>query len=265
MKIAVSGKGGTGKTTLSCLLGKVFAEDGRKVFLIDADPDSNLSSALGLPAAKVPRPLSSAKEIIAERTGTSRGSGFVKLAPRVGDIPERFAVDVAGMKLLILGQISKGGTGCTCPENSFLKAFLLHLLLQRDEVVIVDMEAGIEHLGRATVAGIDALLVVVEPGRRSIETALRTKHLARDIGLECIFAVGNKIKDEKQRKFIERNLSGIPLVGLLSYHPEIERADFEGKGVIAVCPAALKEARFIVKSLEERCCNSEKAETAARR
>ena len=182
MKIAVSGKGGVGKTTVVALLGKVFAGKGRKVFLIDADPDSNLASALGLPSTQKTLPLSSCKDPIGERTG-GRGGGLVKLNPRVEDIPDRYSSRVAGMKLLILGTMSRGGAGCACPENAFLRSLLTHLVLERDDVVIVDMEAGLEHLGRATVEGIDALLVVVEPGSRSIETARRTSKLASDIGL----------------------------------------------------------------------------------
>ncbi len=254
MKIAVSGKGGVGKTTVSAFLSMWLANQGHKVLAIDADPDSNLGTALGVPNARDILPLTHMKELIAERTGAMPGTfgGFFKMNPKVDDLPEKIAVPVReNLKLLVMGGVKKGGGGCVCPENVMLKNLVVHLILGRDEVIIMDMEAGIEHLGRATSAGVDLLLLVVEPGRRSIETAVRIKELAEDINLKRLGVVANKVRSDDDKEFIKKALPGFELVGFLPYDPKIIEADLKGIFAEDVAP----ETRNGLVAIGEYCLN----------
>ena len=224
MKLAISGKGGVGKTTLVALLAREAVSRGYKVLAVDADPDANLASTLGIEEELTP--LAELRELIAERTGEG---GLIKLNPRVDDIPDRYSVCKDGVRLMVLGAIRQGGGGCACPESSFLRELLAHLLLERDELVLVDMEAGIEHLGRGTAQGVDALLVVVDPDRRSLETAARIRHLAEGIGLRRVLAVGNRVRDPSDRKYIGDNLPpGLPLLGYIEYSKRLRLSGREG-------------------------------------
>ena len=254
MKLAVSGKGGVGKTTLVALLARLMAGDGRRVIAIDADPSSNLALALGMSDAERLTPIREMKELIHERTeSSSDGYGqYFKLNPHVSDLPEKFSVENQGVRLMILGGIVKGGGGCACPENALLRALLNHLVVLREEAVLVDMEAGIEHLGRATIACVDALLVVVEPGRRSIETAKAIKRLADEIGIRRILVVGNRVAGEAHQKFFAEALGDLPLLGVISSHPELIQADVEGRPAFESCPAAVEEARRIYDNLLQK-------------
>ena len=253
MKLAVSGKGGVGKTTLVALLSRIIAEAGHEVIAIDADPASNLAVALGSEAAERLVPIREMKELIRERTeaGPEGYGQYFKLNPTVSDLPEKFSVVENGVRLMILGGITKGGGGCACPENALLKALLTHLVVLREEAVIVDMEAGIEHLGRATVSAVDALLVVVEPGMRSIVTAGAVAELAMQIGIKRTFAVANKMHSEEHRQFISDALQGMPLLGSISYQPELARADLTGEPAFESAPLAVKEVRDIYSTLLE--------------
>ncbi|MBI2853763.1 MAG: AAA family ATPase [Chloroflexi bacterium] len=254
MKLSITGKGGVGKTTVSSLLARVFAEEGRTVLAIDANPDANLATALGIPPEEASRitPVAEMKSFIEERTGAKPGviGGYFKLNPKVDDIPERFAARVDGVKLIVLGTVKKGGAGCICPESAVLRALIGHLILGRKDVVIMDMDAGIEHLGRGTAKGIDAFIAVVEPGQRSVQTAQLVKQLARDIGVEHFYVVGSKVRNEEDREFIIRNMSGSKVIGFIGYHPEIAEADRLGKGVYEASGEAVEEARKIRESLE---------------
>lgn len=227
MKIAISGKGGVGKTLLSSLLAKTFAESGYSVLAIDADPDSNLAATLGFPQAEEITPISEMTELIEERTGAKPGdiAPFYRLNPKVDDIPEKYSVKHNGIRLMVMGRIKRGGSGCYCTEGSLLQALLAHLLLARNDVVILDMEAGIEHLGRATAQAVDKLIVVVEPGRRSLETARRIKQLALDIGLPNIAVVGNKIHSQLDREFLLSSLSEFEFLGFIPYDQALVDAD----------------------------------------
>ncbi|MFC1928175.1 AAA family ATPase [Chloroflexota bacterium] len=227
MKIAISGKGGVGKTLLASMLSKIFAESGYSVIAIDADPDANLAATLGFPQAEEITPISEMKELIEERTGAKLGQSapYFKLNPKVDDIPEKYALKRNGIRLMRMGRIKKGGTGCYCPENALLKALLTHLLVARDEVVILDMEAGIEHLGRGTAKTVDKLIVVVEPGRRSIETAHSIDRLAAEIGLQNVAMVGNKIRNQSDREFLISSLPGFEFLGFIPYDQAIVDAD----------------------------------------
>jgi CO dehydrogenase maturation factor len=220
MKLAITGKGGVGKTTLAAGLALAFAGDGKRVIAIDADPDSNLAATLGFPEPDKIVPLVEMKELIAQRTEVAPETmgGYFKLNPKVDDIPDRFSIEHEGIKLLLMGRVKKGGSGCFCPENAFLKALLSHLFFSRDEIVILDMEAGIEHLGRGTAAGVDGLIVVVEPTMRSIETAFRIKSLAEDLKIQKVFLVGNKIRDDEDIDFIKDRASGFEILGFIWYN-----------------------------------------------
>ncbi|OGS27376.1 MAG: hypothetical protein A2297_05600 [Elusimicrobia bacterium RIFOXYB2_FULL_48_7] len=251
MKIAISGKGGTGKTTLTALLGHVFLKEGNKVFLIDADPDGNLGVALGFSRAELSavKPVSELKDIINQRT-ENNGSGFFKLNPKVDDIPEKYSLKKDNLHLLILGILKRGGGGCYCPENTFLKALLRNLIIERSEVVIIDMPAGIEHLGRGTAESVDVLLVVVEPTLKSIQTAQRLTSLASDLKMKKILYIGNKITGAPDIKFLEENILG-KLAGYVSSSAEILEAEKTGSPVYDAAPAALKEASSIREKLFE--------------
>jgi CO dehydrogenase maturation factor len=252
-KIAISGKGGVGKTTLSALLAHIYAEQGRDVTVIDADPVGGLAQALGFPddLAEQVQPISEMEDLIYERTGAKPGTsgGFFTMNPRVDDIPERFSIFHQGIRFLRLGTIEIGGSGCICPESALLKALVTHLLLYRDEMLILDMEAGVEHLGRATAQAVDAFLVVLEPGRRSLTTARRVRQLAQDIGISHVYAVGNKIRDEGDWEFLKEQ-SPVRALGYLSTNRELRDADMRGQGIYQAAPKSVKEARELVSALE---------------
>ncbi len=227
MKIAISGKGGVGKTLLASLLSKIFAESGYSVIAIDADPDANLAATLGFSEPENITPISEMSDLIEERTGARPGQSapYFKLNPKVDDIPEKYALKQNGIRLMRMGRLKRGGSGCYCPENALLQALMSHLLVARNEVVILDMEAGIEHLGRGTARMVDKLIVVVEPGRRSIETAINIRRLAAEIGLQNIAVVGNKVRNQSDREFLISNLPGFEFLGFIPYDQAIVDAD----------------------------------------
>ncbi len=253
MKIAVSGKGGVGKTTLVATLAHVFSKKGSDVIAIDADPDANLASALGFSDATDIVPVCNMKELISERTGSSEETygKFFKLNPLVSDLPDKLAHEINGMKFISLGAIKRGGGGCACPENVFLKSLLTHLILLREEVVVVDMEAGIEHLGRATVQAVDALIVVMEPGMRSVQTFHQVEKLGKDIGIKKVFAVLNKVANARQREIVEKELKGVPLLGSISFSDGIAEADLMGKPAFDNNKQLISEVEEILSNLEE--------------
>jgi CO dehydrogenase maturation factor len=251
MKIAISGKGGVGKTLLASLLSRTFAEAGYSVIAIDADPDSNLAATLGFPHPEKIVPISEMSALVEERTGVPAGkaSSFFKLNPKVDDLPEKYSLKYNGIRLMVMGRVKKGGTGCYCPENALLKALVTHLLLGRDEVVILDMEAGVEHLGRATAKAVDKLIVVVEPGRRSIETAQIIKRLAKEIGLDNIAIVGNKIRSQADREFLTSSLPGFEFLGFIPYDQALIEADLANLPLLDSSPRINKEVRNIYQAL----------------
>jgi len=230
MKLAVSGKGGVGKTTVTALLARRLAARGRRVLAVDADPDPNLAATLEFPSAESIVPIVEMKDLIAERMGTEPGAvgAYFKLNPKVDDIPARHYVEHDGVRLMVTGMVRRGGAGCACPENAFLKALLDHLMLCMDEDVLVDMEAGLEHLGRATVAAVDGLLVVVEPGLRSLETLARARRLASDIGLRRCWPVANKVSSDEDRAFL---VGAAPDGSFVGWIPASERIAAAGRGL----------------------------------
>ena len=251
MKIAVSGKGGVGKTTLAATLARMFAAEGKKVLAIDADPDANLAGALGFERPQDIVPLSEMRELIAERTGTEPGKygSVFKMNPKVDDLPETIAKTVGGLKFMVLGGVKKGGAGCICPESVMLKNLIMHLVLARDEVVIMDMEAGLEHLGRATSSAVDKLIVVVEPGRRSLDTAEVVKGLAQDLKMKSIAVVGNKVRHAKDEEFIRKGLAGFEILGFIPYSDDVVEADLTGTAVYDLSPSTVEAVKGIYAKL----------------
>ncbi|MCM8809244.1 MAG: AAA family ATPase [Candidatus Omnitrophica bacterium] len=252
MKIAISGKGGTGKTTVSACLSQVYLKKGKKVILIDADPDSNLKTTLNIKQEITP--LIELKEIIAERTGTKPDERaiFFKMNPEVDDIPEKFFYKNGNLLLGIMGTVRGGGLGCMCPENAFLKAVLRNLILKRDEIVILDMEAGIEHLGRGTTEGIDWLIIISEPTEKSIETTKRIEKLANDIKIKNIGVVGNKIESQEEKNFLIEKLSSMRILGFIPYFEEFKKSELEGKTPWQAVPEILNYVEDIVRKMEEK-------------
>ena len=251
MKIAISGKGGVGKTILASLLSRTFARAGYSVLAIDADPNSNLAATLGFPHPDEITPISEMRTLIEERTGASPGKavGFFKLNPKVDDLPEKYSLKYNGIRLMVMGRIKKGGTGCYCPENALLQALITHLLLERNEVVILDMEAGVEHLGRATAKAVDKLIIVVEPSRRSIETAYRIDKLAREIGLHNIAIVANKVRSQSERDFLTSSLPGFKFLGFIPYDQAIVEADVSNSSVLDASQPVNSEVKKIYHAL----------------
>jgi len=253
MKIAISGKGGVGKTTLSALLSQVYADAGRNVLAVDADPSPCLAGALGFPdeeRAKL-QPISEMDDLIYERTGAKPGTmgGFFTINPRVDDIPERFSVSHRGVRLLEMGSVDTGGSGCICPEAAILKTLFTHLLFRKDDVLMLDMYAGVEHLGRATVDFVDAMVIVVEPTRRSLGTAAQIKDLATDIGLSRLWLVGNKVRNVDEAAFLEQETPGIPILGNMPADLGVQEADRLGIAVYDHVPALRQAAEGMAEQI----------------
>lgn len=247
MKLAISGKGGVGKTTLSAILAHLFAKDGYKVTAIDCDTAMNLPSALGINTKL--KPLSELKDLIEERVVGPLGT--YKLNPKVDDIFEAYSVyNEDGVRVLVLGTIEKGGEGCFCPENAFLRAILRHAIFREKDVLILDMEAGIEHLGRGTAKGVDLLIAVVEPGSRALETLGRIEELAKDIGIEKIAVIVNKfIESEEAKRLIERIKH--PILGKVPFNECFIKADISNIPPYRICD--LEPFKKIKVEIERLC------------
>ncbi len=254
MKIAITGKGGVGKTTLTSLLAYTYADLEYQVLAVDADPSPCLGAALGFPNDLLAglTPIARMDELIYERTGAKPGTtgGFFKLNPRVDDLPDRFSAVQGNIRLLEIGAVEMGGSGCICPESTMLRSLITHILLRRDEVVLLDMYAGVEHLGRATADAVDAMIIVVEPTARSIGTATQIKSLAEDLKLAKLYLVGSKLRNEDDRAFIMSRSPGLPILGYLFNDEQVIEADRKGVPVYNLSPELTEETRNIVKSLQ---------------
>ena len=233
MKIAVAGKGGVGKTVVAGVLASFLAEKGFKVLAIDADPSPNLALTLGIPLdlANEIVPISENAGLIEQKTSTGIG-GVYRLTFTVEDIIEKFSVkSPCDVNLLVMGTVRSAGGGCTCPANAVIRALLQHLLVERDEVIVMDMEAGVEHMGRGTAKHVDILLIVTDPSLKSMETARKIHSLAVEAGVEKVFIVGNKVSVSGEAELIERFAADnkLLLLGIIPYDEQILRADVQGK------------------------------------
>ena len=231
MKLAITGKGGVGKTTLASTLARLYADEGRTVLAADVDPDANLGLALGLSQEEVDAivPISKMRTLVEERTGATDANRFYKLNPYVADIPEKYSKDINGVKLLVMGTVDVGGSGCVCPEHVMLKSILSALTFRKDDVVIMDMEAGLEHLGRGTASNMDQFIVVIEPGARSVQTYHNVKRLAADLGVKQVRVVANKVRDIRDEEFVKSKIPAEDLLGFIHYNTEVIDADRQGK------------------------------------
>ena len=247
MKVAITGKGGVGKTTLSSTLARLYASEGRTVLAADVDPDANLGLALGFTEEEVNSivPISKMRKLVEERTGANSLNKFFKLNPQVSDIPDTYAKEINGVKLLVMGTVETGGSGCVCPEHVMLKAILANLVFRKDDVVIMDMEAGLEHLARGTASLMDQFIVVIEPGARSIQTYEKVKQLARDIGVTRVRVVANKVRDEDDEAYLRSRIPEEDLLGMIHYNAEVIDADRRGISPYDVSAKAVEEIRAI--------------------
>ncbi len=252
MKVAITGKGGVGKTTLSSVLARLYADEGRTVLAADVDPDANLGLALGCTEEEVNSitPISKMRKLVEERTGANNTNKFFKLNPQVSDIPDAYAKDINGVKLLVMGTVETGGSGCVCPEHVMLKAILSSLVFRKDDVVIMDMEAGLEHLGRGTTSLMDQFIVVVEPGARSIQTYEKVKQLAKDIGITRVRVVANKVRDEKDEEFLKSRIPEDDLLGFIHYNHDVIEADRQGASPYDISEKAVEEIRAIKNRID---------------
>ncbi|MBL7132396.1 MAG: AAA family ATPase [Candidatus Omnitrophica bacterium] len=224
MKIAITGKGGSGKTTVAAGLSLLFDQEGKEVIAVDCDPDTNLGITLGVEGAENIVPISEMKELIARRTeveSLDKPQTFFKLNPKVDDIPDKFSIKFNNIRLLVMGKVQKASGGCMCPENTFIKLLISHLVLAREQVVILDMVAGTEHLGRATAKSVDVFIIVVEPTQISINTALRIKSLTEQLGIKKIYFVANKIQEKEDKEFLNQKIKD-GIIGYISFNKTLQ-------------------------------------------
>jgi CO dehydrogenase maturation factor len=257
LKVAISGKGGVGKTSLAAALTLLLAERGERVLAVDADPDANLAAALGITAEQQRSiiPIAEQRALIEERTGAKvkQYGQIFKLNPDVSDIAAVCGYPMERICLLVLGAIEAGASGCACPESVMLRALITDLVLRKQETLICDMEAGLEHLGRATARGVDTLLVVVEPGQRSVDSAKRIRQLATDIGLRDVRFVANKITGPVDEEFVRQALGEVEWLGVVPQSEALRSGDRDGQSVLTACePAARAAYEKILKQLIER-------------
>lgn len=254
MKIAISGKGGVGKSTLAAMLALLYKKRGYKVLALDADPDANLASALGIKheVQAQKKPISKQIELIEERTGAkvNQYGQVFQMNPKVSDVAETFAYKHDGIDVLVLGAVKAGGSGCACPESTFIRALVCDLILFKDELLIMDMEAGVEHLGRATASGVDVMIVVVEPGQRSIDCADSIIKMASDIGIKRLEFVANKINTKEDEDFVRASLPKEPLA-LIRTSDALKSADRDGVSVMDMADAeTLSMFEGIIEKIE---------------
>ncbi len=249
MKIAISGKGGAGKTTIMALLAEQLKEDGKEVLLIDADTSPHMAQTIGVPDPGKIVPIADMKNLLVERSGKVEGSPFYNINPQVDDILARYMVKANGLRLMVLGAIETGEQGCACAENTVLKRMLTKLLLSPSQVVLLDMEAGVEHLGRGTIAGVDHLLVVVIPAKSSIRTALKVKKLATDVGIKNVHFVGNRVVDREDEDFLTEGLGERP-AAFFPDTPAISKAERKGVPVTGQLPAVRAQMRQLLSILQ---------------
>ena len=253
MKIAVTGKGGVGKTTFAAVLARMYADEGKKVLCADVDPDANLGLALGFSEEDLAKiiPISEMKDLIKERTKADEFNRFFVINPKVDDLPDNLSYEINGVRLMVMGTVKAGGSGCVCPEHVMIKRILSHLIVARDDVVILDMEAGLEHLARGTTSFVDAFVVVIEPGARSVQTYHSVKRLAADLGVKQVFVVANKVRDEYDEEFVRSQIPAEDLLGMIHYSGKVADADRKAASPYDIADDAVEEIRSIKNKIEE--------------
>lgn len=252
MKIAITGKGGVGKTTFAATLARLYADEGKNVLAADVDPDANLGLALGFTEEELEQiiPISKMRKLVEERTGADEFNKVFRINPKVDDIPDKYAKKCNGVKLLVLGTVETANSGCVCPEHVMLKRIINHLMLRSSDVVIMDMEAGLEHLGRGTTQGMDQFVVVIEPGARSIQTYQNVKRLAEGLGVRRVGVVANKVRDPEDEAFIRSRIPQEDLLGFIHYNSRVIDADRQGKSPYDFSPEAVEEIKQIKARME---------------
>ena len=252
MKIAITGKGGVGKTTFAAVIARLYSDEGKNVLCADVDPDANLGLALGFTEEELEgiTPISEMKELVRERTAADEFNKFFKINPKVDDLPDKLSVEKNGVKLLVMGTIKTGGSGCVCPEHVMIKRLLSHMIVARDEVVVLDMEAGLEHLARGTTDFVDCFIVVIEPGARSVQTYHSVKRLAADLGVSQVLVVANKVRDEQDEAFIKENIPEEDLLGTIHYDTGVSEADRLGKSPYEIAEKTVKEIHGIKEKMD---------------
>lgn len=245
IKVAFAGKGGVGKSTIASLFIKALEKDGMRVLAVDCDPVANLGRFLGIKDANKIIPIVEMKELINERTEASKDRAFYKLNPKVDDIPEKFARKIGNIKLIVMGSPSRGGSGCMCPEASFMKALLGKLLLQEDESVVLDMEAGVEHLGRGTAGFVEHLFIITEPNINSIDAAKKIWKLAKDLKIKEASVIVNKVRKDKDLDFVKENITEIPVLGTISFEEKLLEPDIDIEKTSVYKQVAAIEEKFL--------------------
>lgn len=252
MKIAITGKGGVGKTTFAATLARMYASEGRSVLAADVDPDANLGLALGFSEEELDEivPISKMRKLVEERTGADQFNQVFCMNPKVDDIPDTYAKRCNGVKLLTLGTVETANSGCVCPEHVMLKRILSHLMLRSSDVVIMDMEAGLEHLARGTTAGMDQFVVVIEPGARSVQTYKNVKRLAEGLGVKRVGVVANKVRSAEDEAFITSKIPAEDLLGMIHWSDDVINADRQAMSPYDLAPKTVEEIRTIKEKME---------------
>jgi CO dehydrogenase maturation factor len=256
VKIAVSGKGGVGKTTVAAGLCLALEDRGYEILALDCDPDSNLAGCLGFPDLDAVRPLSALSELIEERTGAKPGAtpgAFFKLNPHVADIPDTYCHRHGRIKLVAIDAIREGGQGCACAQNVLMRRLVREVVVARSEAVVMDMEAGLEHLGRSTAGAVSSMIVVIEPGRRSLATAQSILALAEDLGISRRFVLGNRFRCEEDfAQFVAGEFPADYILGWLAVDGGIAEADRTGSPLgRAMSPTTREVIERVTCRLEE--------------
>jgi CO dehydrogenase maturation factor len=254
LKVAVAGKGGVGKTLVAGALAYFLTEKGFKVLAIDADSSPNLALTLGISPAHAMKivPISENQELIRTKTSTPY-PGVYRLSFTVDDVVRDFAVkSPLNVNLLVMGTIRAAGEGCTCTANALVRSLLRHLIVERDEAVVMDMEAGVEHMGRGTAKHVDTMLIITDSNLKSMEIAKKIHTLATEAGIRRIFLVGNKISEKEEENAIKEFASSnnLVLLDFIPYDKQISKADRKGETPLNI--AKNSAGLSVVKRICER-------------